>query len=355
MRLLAAVVLAGCSFQPHAAPGGGDAPAHADAPFGDDGPVVIDGHPDAPPDAPPDAFVYLDAPAHPADWWNAAWGSRMKLTIVNGSQTAMAQGYQVGMAFDLDAAPCGANRDQVRIVYNQTEVPRVIDEVGTTEWTWFPLQAQIAGGTTNTSYWVYCNNPNPNAAPKDPATVFDVWDDFPGAALASTWASQGNVSVANSKVTISANNGGIHSTATYGAQTAVDVMATATGAQVSGPSWWLGYESNFTSAAPWIVWYASSANAIHPSVNEAGFEHDDATVPLDGNPHLYGVETYGSSGAFRLADTIVQNHTYTGPIGPLNLRLHVYQGGGNVSFDWVRVRKAVSPAPTVTVGTVESY
>jgi hypothetical protein len=348
MKVLAAVVLAGCSFQPRAASSGGDdAPPPADAPIGDDAPPIVDG--------PPDAFVYLDGPAHPGDWWNPAWGSRMKLTIANGSATAMAQGYQVGLAFDLDAAPCAGNRDQVRIVYNQTEISRVVDEVGTDEWTWFPLQAPIAAGTTSTSYWLYCGNPNPSAAPKDPANVFDAWDDFNGTTLAGTWASQGNVSVSNGSVTISANNGGIHSTATYGAQTAIDVMATASGAQVSSPMWWLGYETNFNSSAPWIVWYASSANAIHPSVNEAGFEHADPTVALDNAPHLYGVETYGSSGAFRLADAIVKNHTYTGPIGALNLRLHVYSGSGNVSFDWVRVRKAVSPAPTVTVGSVETY
>jgi len=298
--------------------------------------------------------VFLDAPAHTPAWWNAAWGSRMQLTIVNGATTAMAQGYQVGLALDLDAAPCAGNRDQVRIVYDETEVPRVIDEVGTTEWTWFPLQAQINAGATNTSYWLYCNNPSPTVASKDPTAVFDVWDDFNGSSLATTWASTGSVSVANGSVTLS-GGGAIHSNATYGADTAIDVMATASGGQITNPLWWLGYETNFNSSAPWIVWYANSANAIHPSVNETGAEHDDPTVALDGNAHLYGVETYGSSGAFRLADAIVKSHTYTGVIGALNLRLHVYQGAGSVSFDWVRVRKAVSPAPMVSVGSVETY
>ena len=133
------------------------------------------------------------------------------------------------------------------------------------------------------------------------------------------------------------------------------MLATASGSSITNPQWWLGYETNFNLTAPWIVWYASSANAIHPSVNEAGAQHNDPTVPLDASAHLYGVETYGSTGAFRLADAIVQSHTYTDPIGALNLRLHVLQGSGTVSFDWVRVRKAVAPAPTVTVGSVETY
>ena len=59
--------------------------------------------------------------------------------------------------------------------------------------------------------------------------------------------------------------------------------------------------------------------------------------------------------AWRYADAITQSHTYTAAVGALNLRLHNYQSGGPVSFDWARVRKAVSPAPAITVGSVESY
>lgn len=349
MRLVAAVVLAGCSFQPRAAPGTGDAPSRVDAP----GPS--DATPDTATDASPDAFVQLDGPTHPANWWNASWGSRMRLTIANTATAAYVQGYQVGLALDLDAAPCTGSRDQVRIVYqNQTDLPRVIDEVGTTEWTWFPLQAQIDAGTTSADYWLYCGNANPTAAPKDPASVFDVWDDFAGNSLANTWASQGTVSVGNGSVTIGAN-GAIHSNATYGANTAIDSMATASSASVSNPQWWVGYETTFTVQAPWVVWLASAPNAIHPSINESGTRHEDPASTLDTNPHLYGVENYGGTSAFRLADAIVDTHTNTSTIGALNLRLSVLQAGGTVSFDWVRVRKAVSPAPTVTVGTVETY
>lgn len=352
MRLCAAVVLAGCSFQGRAGFNpGGDAPVVTH-----DAATIFDARPDAPPDAPPDAFVYLDAPAHPPNWWNASWGSRMRLTISNSSTTAMATGYQVGLALDLDAAPCTGSRDQVRIVYmNTTDLSRVIDEVGTTEWTWFPLQAAIAPGTTSTDYWLYCTNPSPTAAQNDPANVFDVWDDFAGNTLANTWASTGTVSVANGAVTIG-SNGGIHSNATYGANTAFDAMATASTTSVTNPEWWLGYETNFNVTAPWIVWYAHNANQIMPSVNESGTQHNDTAVTLDGNPHLYGVETYGGTSAFRVADVIVDNHTNASVIGPLNLRLHVYfQPSGTVAFDWIRVRKAVSPAPGVTVGTVETY
>jgi len=347
MRLCAAVVLAGCSFQGRPASNPGN-----------DAPVTIDARvPDSPaiPDAPPDAFVFLDARAHPPNWWNPSWGTRQQLTISNTSATAMATGYQVGLALDLDAAPCTGSREQVRIVYmNTTDLSRVIDEVGATEWTWFPLQTAIPAGTTSTDYWLYCTNPSATAAQSDPATVFDVWDDFAGNALAATWTAQGTVTVANGSVTLGAS-GGIHSNATYGANTAFDVMATATGVSVSNPEWWLGYEQTFSFVAPWVVWYAHDANTIMPSVNEANTQHNDTPVPLDASPHLYGVEMFGATSAFRLADVIVDNHTNASTFGPLNLRLHVLQNSGTVSFDWVRVRKAVSPAPTVTVGSVETY
>ena len=351
MRLCAAVVLAGCSFQGRAGSNpGGDAPLTIDA--SSDSPVIHD----APPDGPPDAFVFLDAPAHPPNWWNASWGTRQRLTIGNTSATAMATGYQVGLALDLDAAPCTGSRDQVRIVYQNTmDLPRVIDEVGTTEWTWFPLQAPIASGTTSTDYWLYCSNPSPTTALSDPSTVFDVWDDFAGNALNARWTSTGTVSVANGSLTLGPS-GGVHSTATYGANNAIDGLATAAnGTSITNPDWWIGFETNFNIMAPWVVWLADSANAIHPSTNETGTRHDDPSSLLDTNPHLYGVETYGGASAYRLADVIVDSHTNTSTVGALNLRLHVLQMGGSVSFDWVRVRKAVSPAPTVMVGSVETY
>ena len=348
MRLLAALVLVGCSFQPRAA-------APADTAGGADASIATDGPLDAEVatiDAPPDGTIVT----HPPGWWDAAWGSRMQLTITNNAATAMAQGYQVGLQLDLDAAPCAGSRDAIRIVYNNTtDLARVIDEVGTAEWTWFPLQAAIAPGSSSTAYWLYCGNGSPTAASKDPQDVFDFWDDFNGAALSSAWASQGSVTVAGGSVTIGMSNAGIHSTATYGANTAIDFMASASTAAAQNPYWWGGYQTNFSISQPWIIWHSLAAATLHPSVYSASETWNGTNIALDTSPHLYGVETYGTAGAWRYADAITQSHTYAAAIGALNLRLHNYQSGGPVSFDWARVRKAVSPAPAVTVGSVETY
>jgi len=145
MRAVVLAVLAGCSFHP-GAPGvtsGGDAPV-GDAPPVVDTPIVVD--------APHDAAG--DVSSHPPNWWDPAWSSRMQLTIVNGSAAALPVGYQIGFAFGLDVAPCAGNRDAVRIVRGTTDVSRVIDEVGSPQWTWFPLQASIAAGATSTEYWL---------------------------------------------------------------------------------------------------------------------------------------------------------------------------------------------------------
>jgi len=351
MRVIAAVVLAGCAFEPRAAQfAGADA-----AGGGEGGPIVVDAPPDAAiaaPDAPPDGAVVT----HPANWWNAAWGARMQLTITNASTATMAQGYQVGLQLDLDAAPCAGSRDSVRIVYNNTtDLPRVIDEVGGAEWTWFPLQAAIAGSGSSTSYWLYCGNASPTAASKDPATVFDFWDDFSGTTLGAAWASQNTVSVANGSVTVGNGNSGIHSTATYGANTAIDFMASASAAAVANPYWWGGYQTDFSTSQPWIIWHSLAASTLHPSVYSPAENWNGNNIALDTAPHLYGVESYGTSGAWRFADVIGQTHTYATAMSALNIRLHNYQSGGSVSFDWARVRKAVSPPPTVAVGSVETY
>jgi hypothetical protein len=280
------------------------------------------------------------------------------LTIVNNAATTMPIGYQIGLSLDLDAAPCTGSRDAVRIVWNTTEVARVIDEVGTNEWTWFPLQAPITSGSMSTEYWLYCGNAAAPAAPKDPATVFDFWEDFTGVALGGAWTAQGTVTVGSGSVTIGASNAGIHSNATYGAGFAIDCLATASSAAATNPYWWCGFQQNFSLSAPWVIWHAvGGASQIHPSAYDTSSSWNGTSVTLDTSPHLYGVENYGDSGAWRVADAVVQQHTYATSLAAtaFNIRLHNYNSGDTVSFDWARVRKAVNPAPSVTVGTFETY
>jgi hypothetical protein len=336
------IMLAGCSFAPArlASSGGGggddDAPARADA-----APTIDGDH---------------------ASWWNPSWSSRVPLSITNNDATALPAGFQIGLRFDLDAAPCTGSRDAARIVYGKTsELDRVIDEVGTDEWTWFRLQAPIAPTAISTEYWLYCGNPSPGAAPQDPVAVFEFYDSFPGTTVNPAWTAQSQVTVAGGVVTMAtsgAPGSGIHSNSTIGPGTAIDYIAIASSGATTTPYWWGGYQSNFSASPPWVIWHAvSGANQIHPSSYDGTSNWNGTPVALDTSPHLYGVEHYGDSAAWRYNDVVVETHVYGVSMAAtsFNVRLHNYASGGDVSFDMARVRKAANPPPTVSVGTIETY
>jgi hypothetical protein len=311
----------------------------------------------------PDAFVFRDAPspfdAAPADWWDPTYRWRIPLTIT--TTVALPMGYQVGLPLDLDAAPCAGPRDAIRIVRMTAERPRVIDEVGATEWTWFQLAAPIAAGATSTEYWLYCANPSPAPAPKDPATVFDFYDDFNAPLDTNVWTSLNGVMVTNGQVVEGSgvrDNGIVTKTKTFPAKSAVDFVATASSATNS--DWWAGFQNGTMDVAPWLHWYTKDQNAVCPDF--LGVSGDTAwygtDVGLDTAPHQYSVENYGTKSMYRLEDVPVQSHIYA-PMSPppamVNVRLWDGSSMTTVSYDWVRVRKAFDPPPTVTAGTPESY
>ena len=337
MRVVLALLASACSFHHGIAPGGS---AGDDA--GDDA---------------SDAGL-------PPDWWNPAWHARMPLTILDGAALPLPAGYQVGFALDLDAPPClPGDRDQIRIVRAGSDLDRVIDEVGTAEWTWFPLQAAIAPGAMATDYWLYCDDPDPSPAPSDPTAVFDFYDGFDAATVdTSVWTVQNTVSVSDGLLVCGGgglgDNGVVTKTRTFGANHAVDFIAisgTATAAD-----FWAGFQIGTMDVAPWLHWWTKDASSICPDY--LGVATDSpwygTDVSLDTAPHLYGVENYGDASAYRLADAIVQSHVYA-PMQPPPAQVDVRLWDGDataiVSYDMVRVRQAVNPPPAVTVGPAESY
>jgi hypothetical protein len=319
-------------------------------------------------DAPREGVAFFDAPspldAAPGDWWDPTYRWRIPLTIQ--TTAALADGYQVGLALDLDAAPCNGPRDAIRIVRvsgaTATERPRVIDEVGTTEWTWFALGGALPANATSTEYWLYCANPSPSPAPKDPATVFDFYDGFTGALDTSVWTSLNAVAVTGGQLVCGGSgvrdNGIVTKTKMFPAKSAVDFVATASSTTAS--DWWAGFQNGTADVAPWLHWYTKNQNAACPdflgvSTDQPWYGTD---VPLDTAPHQYSVENYGTKSMYRLADVPVQSHIYA-PMSPppamVNVRLWDGSDMTQVSYDWVRVRKAVDPPPTVTAGTPQTY
>jgi hypothetical protein len=302
------------------------------------------------------------APGSDSAWWDTAWTERIPLVITNGSSATLDEGFEVGFAFDVTAAPCastGSTHDDIRIVNGTTDLPRVIDDVGPPVWIWFRLEAALAGGSSVGGYDLYCDNPAAGSASADPATVFDFYDSFD--TLGSAWM-QGNNTTAADGVLVCPGDGivnsGVVSVMTYPANTAVDFVATAAGAN---GFWWGGFQNGTSNAQPWVLWYANmdpqhlaaSLAAADPAQIQNGSE-----VPQDTAAHLYGVELYGQVAMYRFGDTPVTTiaNGSSQPL-PATFSVRLWNGGGvsnaTIDFDSVRVRHAVSPVPTVETGSAE--
>ncbi len=327
MRWIAALLLvAACRFDlPQATPGGGDAGT------GDGG---------------------TDADTS-TGWWDPAWPVRMRIVIDNA--VPLEQGFQLGLRRDLDVAPCDGPRDAVRVVRDQTtELPRVIDELGGDEWIWFRITAARPARAGPSEYWLYCGNGSAGSAPSDPTAVFDLYDSFDGTTLSSAWRSQGGVSVGGGAVTLPGNNAGIHSETAFGAGTATDFVLQASTNALANPFFWGGFEVGFTVTPPWAHWYSDDSNRIKQWIR-SGSEVPMNERTLEVGAYLYGVEHYGPAVGFRHGNVGVATLTYNSPVAtPMNVRLHNYQSGGAIQLLMARVRKAVNPIPTVTLGPVEN-
>lgn len=286
-------------------------------------------------------------------WWDPAWSSRMRISI--DTAVALPQGFQLGVPRDLDVAPCAGSRDAVRVVRDHaTELPRVIDELEGDEWIWFRLAAPLAASAGPSEYWLYCGNPGAAAAPKSPTDVFDAYDDFVSTSLSTAWVKQGTVSVGNGTLAIGGGDDGVHSTMAYGAGTAVDFILEASSGALASPWFWGGFEIAFTVTAPWVIWHCHEPSTIKQEIRIGSSTVAMRSRALDTAPHLLGVEHYGTSAGFRYHDAFAGSIPYGGTITQaMNVRLHNYQSGGPIQFHMARVRKAVDPIPTVTLGDVE--
>jgi hypothetical protein len=336
MRLVYALcLLAACSFPHGVATSSGD----------DDMPIV-DGVVDAPPDTPPGA------------WWDAAWPVRMPITITNASTTeSLAAGYQVGFQFTL--APNCNSRDDVRIIRNHTtELDRVIDDGG--PWFWFKLQSAIAPGASSIGeYFIYCGNPAPTNVPNAGKTVFDFFDGFNGASIdAAVWTVSSGAALANNKLVVGNAAGNDHGiitkSATFTANHAVDFEATTSAA--TGNAFWAGFENSTNNAPPWLIWWTNTTTIIAPAYKANGGSTDwrGTAKTLDTNAHIYSIENFGKHAIFRIDNTAYETHTYdANPPAAFNIRLWNYNSTPTVTYDNVRIRQVIDPAPTVMVGAVE--
>lgn len=288
-------------------------------------------------------------------WWDPAWPTRLPLTIANTAAEDLPAGYQVGFAYAIDAGPCAGPRDNLRVVRG-AELDRVIDELPGDEWIWFALARPIPAGATSTDYWLYCGNPSPPPAPSDPAAVFVFHDDFARTALGPDWTPQSSVTLDGATVTLGGNDSGIITNQTFGPGHAIDYVVRPTDA--GSAELWAGFQNGFPDQPPWLHWWTMNAYEVRPDywASQSGTVWYGNPVALDTSFHQYGVENYPDRSAYRYDGPIVEEHVYDLPPDPaqLNARLHNNTSTSFAVYDWVRVRLAIHPQPTITVGAPES-
>jgi hypothetical protein len=305
------------------------------------------------------------ADAAPAPWWNTEWSRRLPLTIDNVTGAELAAGFQIGVPFDLDAAPCSSsvgNYSDVRVVAGSDELARVVDPVGPPEWTWFRLTAPIAAGATSSGeYWLYCDNSSAPILDDEGSAVFDFYDPF-DTLDTTTWTANGTATAMNGELMCpgGGNDNGVVTKSAYPAmQHAVDFAETLANGSAD---WWGGFQTGTADLRPWSLWYALAIDAVAPSYVDTGSSSNilmGTNVPTDKDEHIYGVEDYAGSAVYRRDDAVFGSLAYAPELAPpasFGLRLwnNTNKGGYDVRFDWIRLRQAASPPPDVIVGSAEA-
>jgi hypothetical protein len=304
-----------------------------------------------------DAAIDGSGPA----WWHAGWNYRMPITIVNSSTETLPVGYQVGISHDFYAAPCTGTRNDVRFIYGPvTELNRAFDEVSP-PWAWFQLASPLGPGETSTGeYFMYCGNLAPPPSSSNPATLFELYDAFEAVQInTTTWTVQRGAMINNGRLVLGGgtmnDNGVISKTATFGPGYAVDFVAIPSSTTTSSFGFWAGFEGSTTNGPPYTIWWTFDTTAIGPAYQITGGQAYQGTpVDLTTAAHYFSVEHYGKRAMYRYDNVPYDTQTYDIAYAtPLFVRLWNYNTAPTVAFELVRVRQAVDPPPTVTVGAPE--
>jgi hypothetical protein len=331
VRTWALAVLAACSFEP--------TPASTTS----DGRV--------------DSAVTADA----APWWNDAWFERIPITIENAGSAALGSGLQIAVMLELSGPPCASSgkHDDVRIVYDATELPRVIDSLPATNATWFGLVAALdVGATSRGEYWLYCRNGSAAAVGDQGSAVFEFYDPF-DALDGGRWQIVNGATTNGGMLVLdgTGDTGVVTQVAVNDVDFAVDFAAVL---QTGSADWWGGFQTGTPDLRPWSLWYQRDAGSAAPSYIDGDliapiwFGNDKAQ---DTAEHVYSVEDYATAAIWRFDDTLYQVQAYS-PLGtpPATFDIRLWNNSGSnagISFDWVRLRQAASPTPIVSLGSAE--
>jgi len=134
----------------------------------------------------PNTTTKIDPTSRPQEpWWNAGYGFKRNLIILNNDTDWMPPHFPVRVHFDGTTTPTAAEiynasisttkGNDIRVVYqNQTELNRVVQRFSNSQIDiWIPLQAGLGSGVSDsTNYQIYYGNANAGAPPANVGAVF---------------------------------------------------------------------------------------------------------------------------------------------------------------------------------------
>lgn len=296
-------------------------------------------------------------------WWDGSWKSRRPVEVVKPAGSALEPGFQVGLPIPSGTGP-GAPSSAWRVVSwdgsSWTDLPRVVEVVGTTTWVWFRTVASIPAGSTDDRYWIYSANP---VAPEPPfaADVFE-FHAFFDAIDASKWTTEGDVYLGIGSTVLDGNGAGasVRSTKTFPPGHAVDFAMTVDEPLASDGVWFCGgfqRQDDFTNTVPWILWISRSVSHIDTEFyNGGGISWTGSNVGVDqGIEHAYGIERFERKMRYLRDQALFEEFTWGSDFAqPLQIRFSAYNGSV-IRVRYARIRRASDPAPTASLGAVEIH
>ena len=304
-------------------------------------------------------------------WWDCNYEFRKKITITAGS-ASVTSGYSVKLTFDhaalVAAGQSQADGDDIRILYWNgsawVQLDRVLDipdENEGSSWNsasttiWFRTQAAIGASASDDNYYLYYGNASATSPPANALNVFLFHDDFPGSSInTSKWTvTRGTVSVSNGELTLNVNSS-IWATASYafGTATRWEARVRLGAATVQYFNYWAASDADgFTGN--WIK-FRTTSTAHEAQTDAAATTTTTITVSSATSYRIYAFNREGTSNVRFYQDTTEKaNHTTNIPT--VNLRPFAWSENGTNTqrYDWVRVRRYVSPEPTTALGSEE--
>ncbi len=340
--------------------GGSDAPRDGTAV---DGPLPDTGVPETGGDGPVSPYAY-----------------RRPLSIMNVATDALPAGFTVRVALDpawiTMAQAAGKLRNDLgdlRVFQEPqgTELDRIVDTAAPSQGpaVWLALASPIAAGATDTSYYLYYDDPNAGAPPANGANVFAFYDDFPGSSLSPQWLVSGAPTVSNG-VTLHMNTQDGLTTAAGSdnvpVTSAVESVWTVTDPQSQGQNvppdtfwYWFGYQrqGDFVAGPPWYLWIARQQGTVHGEESTAaGPCTNTCTGPevMETNtPHWYRVERWAGQTIYYFDGTASFTTPDTNTVD-YSIMIRNWALTSDMIVTLVRARALASQDPMVTVGAEEA-